>query len=140
MAVARSWDGNFDPWKSGHTPSSSWRKITPSATNLFYCLDLSEKQLLQAPNADTLMVVAHVLHQEFTSISILGFILEQQKLLFYSITALQDYADTVFGSYYICWPNYRMLKELIVFGMCIWKIAWRMIIKLLSHFFLTTRK
>ena len=36
----------------------------------------------------------------------------------------------------LCWLNYRMPKELTVFGVCIWKMAWKMIkttFRFLSH-------
>jgi len=70
--------------------------------NFFYCLELSKKQLIQAPNADAvkfLMIVVHV-------------------LLPGTARTFQDYADTVFVSYYV--DLYIMPKELTVFGMCIY--------------------
>ena len=60
-------------------------KIRPSAkSDLLHCIELCEKQLLQAPNVDAIILdgaaVVHMLHPG-------------------TARAFQDYADTVFGSY-----------------------------------------
>ena len=60
-------------------------KIRPSArSDLLHCLELHEKQLLQAPNVDAIFLdgaaVVHMLHPETTK-------------------TFQDYADMVFRSY-----------------------------------------
>ena len=59
-------------------------KIKPSAKSDLHCLELCEKQLLHVPNVDAIILdgatVVHMLHPG-------------------TARTIQDYADTVFGSY-----------------------------------------
>ena len=79
-------DTFFSHEKLGHsTIIVIGRKIRPSAkSDLLHCLELCEKQLLQAPNVDAIILdgaaAVHMLHPG-------------------TARTFQDYADTVFGSY-----------------------------------------
>ena len=69
-------------------------KIRPSTkSDLFHCLELCEKQLLQAPNIGAIILdgaaVVHMLHHG-------------------TARTFQDYADTMFDSYKLYCLNYRM--------------------------------
>ena len=83
-------DGDLDTFfaheNQATPPSLSLEgKIRPSAkSDLLHCLELCEKQLLQAPKVDAIILdgaaVVHMLHPG-------------------TARTFQDYADTVFGSY-----------------------------------------
>ena len=96
MTVVRSWDKNLDTFFvrkiRPHPINIIWRKIRSSITNLFYCLELCEKQLLQAPNADVVILD-----------SCCSFSSRVDNL--YNILSTpgttKSFWDTVYGSYYV---------------------------------------
>jgi len=82
-----------------------WKEIRPSAnSDLLHCLELCEKQLLQAPNVDAIILdgtaVVHMLHPGMAR-------------------TFQDYADTVLVCMHCL--SYRMPIKLTLFGICKWK-------------------
>ena len=136
MAVARSWDENLDTVHSlsmkirPHPIIIIWRKIRSSTTNLFYCLELTEKQLLQAFNVNAVILDGCCLHASSRVDNVRYYQLLASSRSNKNFLRLCNHCVW----FILCWLNYRMPKELTVFGICIWNIAWIMIIKTTFRF------
>ena len=112
---------------------SQWTIINYLCSDLvqlisFYC---EWKTVVLAPNADAVIFDGCCSCASIRYYQLLASSWNKRKKNFEIMQTL------FFGSLLLCWFNHKIPKELTVFGMCIWSIAWNMIIKasfrFLSH-------